>query len=274
MGKTKEKTKKATKITSDLDDDDRPAVDGANGIIAWVNWDESIYRYATIPGGEIYDIDDDVYPNCSPEIEDGKIVMRDNNEDIWVYDVMADEYSHFDAGVDRRPQISEGIVLWLDTDSDILYYTDLSDPSGEVVQVNDDVELGEDDGWNVNISAGTVIFEGYDPAGSSTQVIFAYTVGDPTDSVEVIFTATNEDGNGVRQIDMDEDLRDRLVAEAKFLRGYFYFQLIKTFGGVPLITHPLDPDGYCQPRATMDECWAQIEEDLSDAADDLPEKSA
>jgi len=75
-------------------------------------------------------------------------------------------------------------------------------------------------------------------------------------------------------IDMDEDLRDRLVAEAKFLRGFFYFQLIKTFGGVPLITHPLDPDEYCQPRATMDECWEQIEKDLSDAADVLPEKSA
>ncbi|MBN1577866.1 MAG: RagB/SusD family nutrient uptake outer membrane protein, partial [Chitinispirillaceae bacterium] len=49
---------------------------------------------------------------------------------------------------------------------------------------------------------------------------------------------------------------------------------IKTFGGVPLITHPLDPDEYCQPRATMEECWAQIEKDLSDAADVLPVKSA
>jgi hypothetical protein len=74
-------------------------------------------------------------------------------------------------------------------------------------------------------------------------------------------------------IDMDKDLRARLVAEAKFLRGYFYFQLIKTYGGVPLITHTLDPDEYCQPRATMEECWAQIEEDLADAADILPEKS-
>ncbi len=75
-------------------------------------------------------------------------------------------------------------------------------------------------------------------------------------------------------ITMDEALRARLVAEARFLRGYFYFQLIKTFGGVPLITHPLNPDEYCQPRATMEACWAQIEKDLGDAADVLPEKSA
>ena len=78
----------------------------------------------------------------------------------------------------------------------------------------------------------------------------------------------------VPDIDMDKELRVRLVAEAKFLRGYFYFQLIKTFGAVPLITRPLDPDEYCQPRATLDACWEQVEKDLSDAADDLPEKSA
>jgi starch-binding outer membrane protein, SusD/RagB family len=75
-------------------------------------------------------------------------------------------------------------------------------------------------------------------------------------------------------IDMDTKLRDRIVAEAKFLRAYFYFQLVKTFGGVPLITHPLSPSEYCQPRAELTECWAQIENDLIDAATDLPEKSA
>ncbi|MBN1127416.1 MAG: RagB/SusD family nutrient uptake outer membrane protein, partial [Chitinispirillaceae bacterium] len=63
----------------------------------------------------------------------------------------------------------------------------------------------------------------------------------------------------VPDIDMDTKLRDRLVAEAKFLRGYFYFQLVKTFGGVPLITTILTPSEYCQPRATIEACWAQIE---------------
>jgi hypothetical protein len=74
-------------------------------------------------------------------------------------------------------------------------------------------------------------------------------------------------------IDMDTKRRDRIVAEAKFLRAYFYFQLVKTFGGVPLVTHPLSPSEYCQPRAEITACWAQIEKDLIDAANDLPEKS-
>jgi starch-binding outer membrane protein, SusD/RagB family len=78
----------------------------------------------------------------------------------------------------------------------------------------------------------------------------------------------------VPNIDMDADLRNRVVAEAKFLRGYFYFQLVKTFGAVPLITTILTPSEYCQPRAAIAECWAQIEKDLKEAAEVLPEKSA
>jgi hypothetical protein len=74
-------------------------------------------------------------------------------------------------------------------------------------------------------------------------------------------------------IDMDSNLRDRLVAEAKFLRGYFYFQMVKTFGAVPLITTILSPSEFCQPRATIDACWAQIEKDFKEAAEVLPEKS-
>jgi hypothetical protein len=73
---------------------------------------------------------------------------------------------------------------------------------------------------------------------------------------------------------MDEALKARLVGEAKFLRGYFYFQLVKTFGAVPLITTLLTPNEYCQPKATMEKCWEQIETDLSEAAAVLPEKSA
>ena len=78
----------------------------------------------------------------------------------------------------------------------------------------------------------------------------------------------------VPTIAMDATLRDRLVAEAKYLRAWFYFQLVKTFGAVPLITTILTPDQYCQPKSMMEQCWAQIEKDLTEAAAVLPEKSA
>ena len=79
---------------------------------------------------------------------------------------------------------------------------------------------------------------------------------------------------GVPAIDMDTKLRARLVGEAKFLRAFFYFQLVKTFGGVPLITRTLNPDEYCQARAPIQAVWTQIETDLKEASEALPEKSA
>lgn len=83
----------------------------------------------------------------------------------------------------------------------------------------------------------------------------------------------NQAITNIPDIDMDEQLRDRLVAENKFLRSYFYFFLVRAYGGVPLITEPLNPDEYEQPRASANEVYELIERDLLDAIEDLPEKS-
>ncbi len=74
-------------------------------------------------------------------------------------------------------------------------------------------------------------------------------------------------------IEMDEQLKARLIAENKFLRAYFYFFLVRAYGGVPLITEPLEPGEFEQPRATAEEVYALIEQDLMDAASVLPPKS-
>ena len=78
----------------------------------------------------------------------------------------------------------------------------------------------------------------------------------------------------VPAIDMDEKLKARLIAEAKFLRGYFYFDLVKNFGGVPLVT------GFMMPhqvqgitRSSVEECYEFIEKDFAEAAADLPLRS-
>jgi tetratricopeptide (TPR) repeat protein len=71
---------------------------------------------------------------------------------------------------------------------------------------------------------------------------------------------------------MDEALRERLLGENKFLRAYYYFKLVRWFGGVPLITEPLEPDEFKQPRATAQEVYDLIIRDLSEAAEVLPER--
>ncbi len=64
------------------------------------------------------------------------------------------------------------------------------------------------------------------------------------------------------------------IAEAKFLRAYYYFELVRFFGDVPLITGQLGPDEYNQPRDPAEDIFALIIEDLNAAAEDLPAKSS
>lgn len=72
---------------------------------------------------------------------------------------------------------------------------------------------------------------------------------------------------------MDADLQARLVGENKFIRAYLYFFLARSFGGVPLITEPFTSDDYDVQRATLDETYNLIEQDLRDAIEVLPLKS-
>ena len=39
---------------------------------------------------------------------------------------------------------------------------------------------------------------------------------------------------------ISEELRDAMLGEAHFVRGYIYFGMVRTFGGVPIVTEPLD----------------------------------
>ena len=90
---------------------------------------------------------------------------------------------------------------------------------------------------------------------------------------QTIFRANLAIGN-IPKIDMDEALKNRLVAENKFLRAYCYFRLVQWYGAVPLITHPLAGDEYLtQQRNPVGEVYAQIEQDLLGAIEALPEKS-
>lgn len=66
------------------------------------------------------------------------------------------------------------------------------------------------------------------------------------------------------------------VGEAKFLRAFFYFNLVRTFGGVPIKETVLTIDGsednFAQPRSTVEEVYELIEKDLREAIIALNER--
>lgn len=73
--------------------------------------------------------------------------------------------------------------------------------------------------------------------------------------------------DNIPAITMDESLKARYLLEAKFLRAYSYFRLVRAFGDVPLRLHvPVSASEYNLPRTPKAEVWAAIEQDLTDAA--------
>ncbi len=63
----------------------------------------------------------------------------------------------------------------------------------------------------------------------------------------------------------------RVIAEIKFMRAYFYFDLLRFFRNVPLITHTLTlSEMYNREQAPPEDVYALVEEDLRIAIDGLP----
>ena len=70
---------------------------------------------------------------------------------------------------------------------------------------------------------------------------------------------------------IDPAIQQRSIGEAEFLRAKFYFDLVRAFGAVPLLTVP--PSTLAEvnvPRTPTAQIYAQIEKDLLDAITKLP----
>jgi hypothetical protein len=75
----------------------------------------------------------------------------------------------------------------------------------------------------------------------------------------------------VPPISMDPNLQARLLAEAKFMRGFYYFTLVRLFGGVPLVLQETTSlNDLNVSRASVDEVYQQIVSDFTEAENVLP----
>jgi len=70
---------------------------------------------------------------------------------------------------------------------------------------------------------------------------------------------------------MDETKKKRFVAETRFLRAYFYFDLVRQFKNVPLIKVPLAASEiYNVPQVAPSEVYDFITAELKESLADLP----
>ncbi|RAV98893.1 RagB/SusD family nutrient uptake outer membrane protein [Pseudochryseolinea flava] len=71
-----------------------------------------------------------------------------------------------------------------------------------------------------------------------------------------------------------DELKARVIAEAKFLRALAYFDLVTIWGGVPLMETYAKKIGEDLPRASEDAVYALIISDLENAVANLPVKAS
>ncbi|WP_139189834.1 MULTISPECIES: RagB/SusD family nutrient uptake outer membrane protein [Rhodonellum] len=76
----------------------------------------------------------------------------------------------------------------------------------------------------------------------------------------------------IAPVSMDQNLKARYTAEAKFLRALMYFNLVRIYGEVPLVLEVINnpQDGYSYGRNPVAEIYATIVADLEEAVASLP----
>lgn len=128
----------------------------------------------------------------------------------------------------------------------------LADLNGDEGEVREDNAAGNEIDKNL-FNSGTSVFDGF-----------------YTDSYILIDRANRVIAN-VPKTNMDTKLRNQIVGEARFLRALAYFNLVRAFGDVPLITVPAsDVVNVAVPRDPAEAVYGQIIADLQEAEQVLP----
>lgn len=85
---------------------------------------------------------------------------------------------------------------------------------------------------------------------------------------------TNEFLAKIENANVEQETKKRLRGEARFLRVFLYFDMVKRYGGVPIIKTPQDiSDDLMVKRATISETFDFIVSELKIAKDELPSES-
>jgi hypothetical protein len=136
-----------------------------------------------------------------------------------------------------------------------------------------------DAGWSRGMSALAMAEDDAEAnnLAASTQGINAGTIPTTWAYADDIWTQnyavirkTNMIMENIDKVPADDAIKSRMKAEAQFLRAFCHAELVKCFGGVPLMLKAGTPDESIIARNSYDECVTQIIKDCDEAAANLP----
>ncbi|MEM9143569.1 MAG: RagB/SusD family nutrient uptake outer membrane protein [Bacteroidota bacterium] len=125
---------------------------------------------------------------------------------------------------------------------------------------SDDVSSG---GGQLETPRNQLLIGSNDPANAVANNVW-------TGLYRVILRANIVIEQGPLVEDITESARTALIAEAKFIRGWAYFELATLWGGVPIYLTPATSISETFARSTLQEVYAQAIQDFQDAIAGLP----
>lgn len=137
--------------------------------------------------------------------------------------------------------------------------------------------------WTLDIVAGNSIVGGGGGTDGSETTQFANFITTPDNQIALDIWRGANPGilrsnlvlEKVQGLDIPDDLKNRCLGEAYFLRAHYYFILVRIYGGVPLFLTPLLPGkDITSVRTSTDKIYEQIISDCEKAINLLPEKSS
>lgn len=134
---------------------------------------------------------------------------------------------------------------------------------------------------NVNYVNSLATDEGYDYKKNNSvdhislnESTWDATLGITSQIWEHCFNTINRCNNVIQKIDnASEGNRKQYEGEARFLRAYAYFTLVRLFGPVPITTTPIEDYSslYNYDRSSENEVYQLIKDDIEIAINNLPE---
>jgi hypothetical protein len=125
-------------------------------------------------------------------------------------------------------------------------------PAGDINDTGDSekLQIGALDFKSTNGRINTVWFSCYEGISAANRVI-----------------------NRAQTMNIDDTFKNQKIAEAQFLRGFYYFNLVRAYGDVPLLVDEQTPSSDLYPKRTPKaDVLAQMVKDFTDAASVLPTK--
>ncbi len=163
--------------------------------------------------------------------------------------------------------------------TEVNFYQKAQDINGAVLGIYNRYQIRKQRDWAVlEMPTDNIHRTGYFNIGgldelntlafSSENQLFA---GFWVETYNGIYRANAVLANIDRPIDYTAGQKEQLTGEARFMRALFYFDLVRTFGGVPKITTMLSvEESKSTGRASQEEIYSLVIEDLKAAIDLLP----